>query len=324
MTQRIKYFDQMKGIAILLVVIGHVVQFSFGYNPSDVVNMLSIFHMPIFFYISGYLAYKNADMNWKEQGRRLLQKTEQLFIPLIVVGGMYCVLKGNGFVQWAMSGFGGYWFLYSLAVLTVLFLLYEQLARKASKWYLYVGLWLIPYAIFMLLKIKHIAAEGGNLVPVDNMVTYYRYYLIGWLCHKYAPINRFLLENKVVYALAFVAYLLQWYFCERHNMVLIFAGGMGAIIVLQNWFNSQNAESISMRLLSYLGRNSLSIYVFHYFFIPNVSNVIHDFLQVGNPFIWMLTFAVLLSIPITAAAYFVGSIIEKNNFLKYIVLGKRK
>lgn len=130
MESRLSYFDQMKGIAILLVVVGHVVQFSFGYNPSDVVNMLGIFHMPIFFYISGYLAYKSADMNWRELCKRLLLKISQILIPLIVVGGTYCVFRGNSIVQWMMSGFGGYWFLYSLAILTAFFLIFEQIARK--------------------------------------------------------------------------------------------------------------------------------------------------------------------------------------------------
>lgn len=324
MTQRIQYFDQMKGIAILLVVIGHVVQFCFGYNPSDVVNMLGIFHMPVFFYISSYLAYKGAEMDLKEVCERLLQKTESLIIPLIVVGGTYCVFKGNDIAQWAMSGFGGYWFLYSLAILTIFFLLFEQFARKFSKWYVYVALWVLPYLYLMFLKVRHIELGGGNLIPVDNMVTYYRYYLIGWLCHKYMPMKQFLFDNKVVYALAFVAFLLQWYFCDHHNMLLIFAGGMGAIIVLQNWLSGQDSEKQSLKLLSYLGRNSLSIYVFHYFFIPDVSNVMHDFLQVGNPFIWMLSFSVVLAIPIIAVACFVGSIIEKNKILKYVVLGKRR
>ena len=54
MRQRIEYFDQTKGVAILLVVIGHVMQFSFGIPKSNVVDMLSIFHMPIFFFVSGY------------------------------------------------------------------------------------------------------------------------------------------------------------------------------------------------------------------------------------------------------------------------------
>lgn len=156
------------------------------------------------------------------------------------------------------------------------------------------------------------------------MVTYYRYYLVGWPCHKYLPMKQFLFDNNVVYAFALVAYLLQWYFCDYHNMLLIFAGGMGAIIVLLSWLCNQNSENKPLKFLTCLGRNSLSIYVFHYFFIPDVSNVIHDFLLVGNPFIWMFLFSLLLSFMITAASYFVGSLIDNNKYLKFIVLGKSK
>ncbi len=319
---RLQYFDQMKGIAILLVVIGHVVQFGYGFNPSDVVNMLGVFHMPVFFYISGYLAYKSTTE--VPVCKRLLQKSCQLLIPLAVVGTSYCILKDHNTLTWATTGFGGYWFLYSLAFLTIFFILFEQLAQKTTRWYVYVGLWILPYLIFIFLKIKHIEIGLGNFVPIENMVTYYRYYLIGWLCHKYSPMDKFLLENNILYALAFIAYILQWYFCTHHNILLIFLGGMGAIIVLQNWLNSHNAESRLLRILSYLGQNSLCIYVFHYFFIPDVSEVMHNFLQVENPFIWMLTFALFLTIPIIAASVLLGSIVRKNRYLKFFVLGKTK
>ena len=65
MRQRIDYFDQMKGVAILLVVIGHVMQFSFGIPKSNVVDMLGIFHMPIFFFVSGYFTYKERVFHFK-------------------------------------------------------------------------------------------------------------------------------------------------------------------------------------------------------------------------------------------------------------------
>ena len=57
MRQRIYYLDNMKGVAIILVVIGHIMQFSFGFQTSQPVKFLC-FHMPLFFYISGFLAYK--------------------------------------------------------------------------------------------------------------------------------------------------------------------------------------------------------------------------------------------------------------------------
>lgn len=55
---RIYYLDQLKGLAIILVVVGHVMQFVFGFNQSLLVDFLAIFHMPLFFFISGYLTYR--------------------------------------------------------------------------------------------------------------------------------------------------------------------------------------------------------------------------------------------------------------------------
>ena len=60
MNNRVAYFDQMKGLAIILVVVGHVTQFAYGLHGTDVNRFLEIFHMPVFFYISGYFAYKTT------------------------------------------------------------------------------------------------------------------------------------------------------------------------------------------------------------------------------------------------------------------------
>lgn len=52
---RISYIDQLKGIAILLVVLGHVI----GYNnceDSFLWRFIYSFHMPLFMFISGYVA----------------------------------------------------------------------------------------------------------------------------------------------------------------------------------------------------------------------------------------------------------------------------
>lgn len=46
---RFSYIDQIKGVAIFLVVIGHVMIFSFGIHFSVVQSMLVLFHMPVFF-----------------------------------------------------------------------------------------------------------------------------------------------------------------------------------------------------------------------------------------------------------------------------------
>ena len=55
---RIKWIDSSKAIAIMLVVIGHMI----GDLENPVNRFILAFHMPFFFFISGYLS--NAEKKW--------------------------------------------------------------------------------------------------------------------------------------------------------------------------------------------------------------------------------------------------------------------
>lgn len=58
--ERIRYIDALRGFTMLLVVFGHVMMFTFGiggYN-SVIGSFFLTFRMPMFFFISGYIAYK--------------------------------------------------------------------------------------------------------------------------------------------------------------------------------------------------------------------------------------------------------------------------
>jgi polysaccharide biosynthesis protein PslL len=68
--QRLQWVDVLKGIGILTVVVGHIWQ-----APS---KYLLLFHMPLFFFVSGYL-YKPVADNKKY----LIKKSLQLLVPYI-------------------------------------------------------------------------------------------------------------------------------------------------------------------------------------------------------------------------------------------------
>ena len=55
MKQRIEYFDVLKGIAIFMVVMGHVITYGVcQIDGSLVFRIIGSVHMPLFFFISGY------------------------------------------------------------------------------------------------------------------------------------------------------------------------------------------------------------------------------------------------------------------------------
>ena len=54
--QRLNYIDRLKGFAILTVVAGHVYLFGMDHSESIWKDVIGSFHMPLFMYMSGYLA----------------------------------------------------------------------------------------------------------------------------------------------------------------------------------------------------------------------------------------------------------------------------
>lgn len=54
---RLQYIDIAKGICILLVIIGHILQFNCcGYGSDTGFIFIYSFHMPVFMLLSGYVA----------------------------------------------------------------------------------------------------------------------------------------------------------------------------------------------------------------------------------------------------------------------------
>lgn len=83
--ERIQWIDIARGIAILMVVLGHCIG-----NLDDSVNQFILaFHMPLFFFLSGLCA--------KEENGQfmpfILKKARTLLVPQIVLGVINCVFN---------------------------------------------------------------------------------------------------------------------------------------------------------------------------------------------------------------------------------------
>ncbi|MBR5764466.1 MAG: acyltransferase family protein, partial [Bacteroidaceae bacterium] len=90
--QRIKYWDNIKGFAILLVLWGHLIQAIYGYDYAAssanlVYGIIYSFHMALFFIVSGYFScYDGREL---KEFSVLKKKSAGLLIPFFVVGGLY-------------------------------------------------------------------------------------------------------------------------------------------------------------------------------------------------------------------------------------------
>ena len=93
MTKRVGYIDKLKGFAIILVVMGHVLEWGMGISDSPANLFYSSFHMPLFMFLSGLFAMKSfKTYSLAECQHFLYNKVRRIVVPFLVVGGyfQYC------------------------------------------------------------------------------------------------------------------------------------------------------------------------------------------------------------------------------------------
>ena len=87
--QRNQYWDILRGIAMLLVVLGHA-----GLARESLLNRaIYAFHMPLFMVISGFFFHFSLQRHsFRENLRR---KAVQLLLPVLLIGTLYYLLTAN-------------------------------------------------------------------------------------------------------------------------------------------------------------------------------------------------------------------------------------
>ena len=136
---RIEWLDAMRGFTMLLVVAYHVAQFGFCENEktSAALPFLVLFRMPLFFFVSGFLAYK-AHFAWNIRNTLPLvgKKLHVQIVPAVIFLCIFIIFKSkltfwDGLMDAMKSPTkDGYWFTW---VLLQMFLIYYALSIVAQK-----------------------------------------------------------------------------------------------------------------------------------------------------------------------------------------------
>lgn len=154
--------DAIKGLAVVLVIVGHAIQRSFpDYLNNTLFNIIYSFHMPLFMLLSGYVLYfskKSIDMKW------LGNKFRQLLIPFFAWYIIYWVandfsftglspyLNYSGtFIDYLIRGIkspgNGPWFLWAILICFVSFYFSHKLFPRFGVFYAVVIIYLLGRAI---------------------------------------------------------------------------------------------------------------------------------------------------------------------------------
>ena len=92
--KRIGWIDALRGFTMILVVFSHVEISGMGMEPgyTGVNDLLRIFRMPLFFFVSGFIAYRpDESWNWGYYRGNMLKKLRVQVIPMLFFGLIYAV-----------------------------------------------------------------------------------------------------------------------------------------------------------------------------------------------------------------------------------------
>ncbi len=116
----------MKGLAILLVVIGHVLKWNFD-SAGPLQKAIYAFHMPLFMLLSGFVIKEIPS------ARKCVCKLCQFWMPFIIIGSIYSLIMGGVLLFFFDNMKMGFWYLISLGFMYMLLVPARYISNSKKK-----------------------------------------------------------------------------------------------------------------------------------------------------------------------------------------------
>lgn len=310
--------DTLKGLLIILVILGHVIQ---TIDPGNIVNhcvmgIIYMFHMPLFILISGYLTNSPEQEPPRVMWRRILDITVTLLI-FHAISVLWVVIDRGDYISAAMSfPFGVLWYLLSV-------IYWRIMLYYSPKWLRYRPI--VYLALALLVSVLIGFTRLGNLLSIQRTLSFYPFFLLGYF-YRQGMLNRRWWHNNWLHAAVSVVLLgvIYWFFPES-GKVMNGADHYGLAGVPEKITVLTCSVAMSLFLfnvirdikwLRIVGRDSMFYYLYHIFFvcIPLYEIVKIFDLPSTFPYIALYTAAVTLALFLTS----------KIKFLKWLTHPTRR
>ena len=340
-TNRKIYIDVVAGIMIFWMIWGHCSFFShYGSRAMGVYKFLS-FYMPWFFYKSGSFFFF---LSHKDLLRKDLQKYIKPFLVYSIIGWsvwsicglidgsrsmFFCLLAPvkSFYKAGNIAGNGALWFLLSLFFVRQIgnVCLHFQSKQSGFKWIVVLTIIISFSLAFLLFKVEwynHSAWFG-------NMFTGLFFFLFGYLFKNIEQNKWVFLVSVLVYASCVISYFtgiindFPYLYMHanrmyRGNYLLFFPMAVAGIIMTNNVFRFL-CKRVRFRILEYIGRNSMKLYVTHWVLFTIVMFVAkHVFnIESAKHLFYILLMSSILCLPLISKL--IDTIKSKNKFFGKIL-----
>ncbi len=344
--QRDEYWDVAKGVLILLVVLGHVIQYGVEGNVwrNPVFRSICSFHMPLFMVISGYFSWNGVHRNalW------LLSRVGQLVLPmvsfmLILAFADVARVAPTGDVDAMVSTFMGrmrppLWYLCVLLECSVL----GWVMFRSSHWG-WRCLWVV-LPMFLAVMFPYMAgwlygsAVPGNMLSGAGFFGFmWPFFLMG-LYLRWRGVNRTSIPHTWALCLP-LALLCCYHFRAEHyvyvtpftsevrtwlpSLFRFVAGGVGSLAML---YVLKLAFPLLRRQkwLLKLGVATMAIYILHQLFLSLGGNEwVRDAISCSSSLPLTVCVVLLFTILLTAGSYLIYVVSSRNRWCALLFFGEK-
>lgn len=254
--------DRLKGVGIILVVLGHVIQMAYlpkSFDESLLFGVIYSFHMALFFFLSGTVYKEKAFF------KEFSAVFKRLLVPFVI---FYFIVSCNFDIHHFIKNIGryfldpqmGFWFFITLAIIRLgvnsWFLIHQNILKLA-----YIVIFL---GIAFLLKKK---------LSMDYVIFYTPFFLAGIYIKK---INLKIIGKNLSLIAACAAYWVIYLKFHQRNIldmnIILFLfqktvlAALGVFICI-NLVSRFDFSSIN-KTLDLIGKKTLFIYGLHLLFLP--------------------------------------------------------
>ena len=329
-TKRIEYIDALRGLVMVMVVFHHVGDCwgIIGLNVSIHEYLLQLI-IPTFFFISGFVLYR--DVTWN--AAHIIDFFRKKVTLLLIVPFLFFVLfiHGESIIDQFCNHFKQrYWFTF---VLFDFYVFYAVIHFCIRKWW--SDIVLVALGVFLYF-INHSVIYDSIPLPelVKGMLSvkgwnYFIFFALGTLAKKHFVYVENWLKNSYFLAVCILFYFLVNGFSKSvidENSALCLPLSISAIIVLFAFFRNNQGlfrkETVVGGTLQYIGKRTLDVYLIHIFLLPYNLEFISVFKEHPMPVI-EATVSLIIAGIIIAFSLVISNIIRLSPLLAHWLFGAK-
>lgn len=321
-TQRIEYIDILKGLAIFLVVMGHVLAWSYNdwgsatkqNNIGTILwNVIYSFHMPLFTFVSGYVVF-NPKKTYMipDISKRLVQ----YLVPFFFVGVVLYYYRNDP------SGIYNYWYLRALSEYVVMLFLLNLVFRKFT--YVSTISVLVEAVIYVVIfySINMLISEDTliDLIFCKKHLNLYTYFILGWYVRRNKWIEEKVLSCKWILPLALISLYIYVVFGVFKQTLLTLSGILATYAISKSLVGTQIATVIKQ-----WGLFSMEIYMLHFFFLfaaPVIGDYFLTITHLPTAVFMQFSYGMLVSVVNIFICILLAKLFHKNTILSFFFFGK--